>query len=75
MEELIKQLTQIRRGVDYENCTDLFTGGYLKSLDVIQIIAMLDEEYDVVVPPSQILPDNFNSAKAIYAMIQRLQEE
>ena len=74
MEELIKHLQKIKKNVDFENETKLFDDGLLDSFDVIQIITMLDDEYDVTVPPSQIMPDNFNSAAAIYDMIQRLSD-
>jgi len=74
MQELIEKLRKIKRGVDFENEKKLFDDGLLDSLDVIQIITMLDEEYDITVPPSQIMPDNFNSAEAIYAMMQRLED-
>ena len=74
MQELIEHLKKIKKGVDFENEKKLFDSGLLDSFDVIQIITMLDDEYDVTVPPSQIMPDNFNSAEAIYAMIQRLSD-
>ena len=35
---------------------------------------MIDEEYDVQIPPAQIVPENFNSAEAIYEMIKRLED-
>ena len=60
--------------MDFENETKLFDNGYLKSFDIIQIIALIDSEYDITVPPSQIIPDNFNSAKAMWEMIQRLDD-
>lgn len=75
MEELIKQLEAIKGGVDFAHETALVDGKKLNSFDIIQIIAMLDDEFDVSVPASQIIPANFNSAEAIYAMIQRLSED
>lgn len=75
MEQLIEKLRKIKRNVDFENETALFDGGFLDSFDVLQIIAMLDEEFDITVPPSQIIPDNFNSARAIWTMMQRLKDE
>ena len=65
----------IKRNVDFENETQLFDGGFLDSFDVIQIISMLDDDYDIVVPPSQIIPRNFNSAEAIWNMMQKLGNE
>ena len=75
MEELLEQLREIKKGVDWEHETALFDGGHLDSYDVIQIISLLDDEYDISVPPSQIIPANFNSAQAIYDMIQRLSDD
>jgi len=75
MEELLEQLKDIKKGVDWEHETALFDGGHLDSYDVIQIISLLDDEYDISVPPSQIIPANFNSVQAIYDMIQRLSDD
>ena len=75
MEELIAKLEEMKPEVDFRNETGLFDKRLLESFDVIQIIAMIDEEYDITVPPSQIMPQNFNSAAAIYDMIQRLGDE
>ena len=70
----MEQLKKIKRGVDFEHEKALFDDGLLKSFDVIQIIGMIDREYGITVPPSQIIPANFNSAEAILAMIERLED-
>lgn len=75
MEELIKQLQKIKSGVDFAHETHLVDNKLLKSFDIIQIIAMLAEEYDISVPAAQIMPGNFNSAQAIYDLIQRLGDD
>jgi len=72
MEELLELLADVRDDVDFESCDDLIDGKVLTSFDIIQIIAVIDDEFDVAVPATEIIPDNFNSAKAIYEMIQRL---
>ncbi|MCR4924217.1 MAG: acyl carrier protein [Lachnospiraceae bacterium] len=72
MEELIELLREVRDDVDFDNCTDLIDGEVLSSFDIIQIISVIDEEYDVSIPAAEIKPDNFNSAKALYDLIQRL---
>ncbi|MBQ9030180.1 MAG: acyl carrier protein [Parasporobacterium sp.] len=74
MEQFIANLKKIKRGVDFEKETSLIDDGLLKSFDVIQIIGMIDREYGIDVPPSQILPDNFNSARAMWDMMQRLED-
>ncbi len=75
MKEFIEQLKKIKKGVDFETETDLFDDGLLDSFDVLSIIGMLDKVYDVTVPPSQIIPENFNSAQAMWNMKLRLEEE
>ena len=73
MEELIELLKDVRDDVDFENTKDLIDGKILTSFDIIQIISTLDDEYDISIPASDIVPENFNSAEAIYALVQKLQ--
>ena len=75
IEEVIELLQDVEEDVDYETCTTLVDDRYLDSFDIISIINAIDEEFDVAVPAKDIVPDNFNSASAIHALILRLQEE
>lgn len=75
MERLIELLEDIDDGVDYENCTTLIDEGYLDSLGIISLVAEIEEEFDVQIPTVEIVPSNFNSAKSIWDLIVRLQEE
>ncbi|MBQ3932003.1 MAG: acyl carrier protein [Firmicutes bacterium] len=75
MEELMEILTGIRPDVDFENCTTLIDDKILDSFDIISIITELNSEMDVTVPADQIIPENFNSAKALWAMVEKLQDE
>lgn len=75
MEELIEILNEIESGVDYENCTTLIDDHYLDSLAIISLVAEIESEFDVQIPTVEIIPENFNSAKSIWELIVRLQEE
>ena len=75
MDRLIEILGDIQPDVDYENCTNLIDGHFLSSLDIISLIAELEDEYDITVPAVEIVPANFNSVEAMRKMIERLQEE
>ncbi len=72
MDKLLEILQDVRDDIDFETCTDLIDGKVLSSFDIIQIISVLDDEYDISIPATEIVPENFNSAKAIFDMIQRL---
>ncbi|MCR4594125.1 MAG: acyl carrier protein [Clostridiales bacterium] len=75
MEKLLEILSDIRPDVDFENCESLIDEHLLDSLSLISLIAELEDEYDITIPTVEIKPDNFNSAKRIYDMIERLQKE
>lgn len=75
MEKLIEILEDIQPGIDYETCEMLIDGHYLDSLSIISLIAELEDAFDISIPAVEIIPDNFNSAKRMMAMIERLQEE
>ena len=72
MDRLLELLKDIRDDVDFESCEDLIDGKVISSLDIIQIISAIDDEYDISIPASEIVPANFNSIKAIQALIDRL---
>jgi acyl carrier protein len=75
MEELIEVLSEIKDDVEFENVTNLIDGRYLDSLDILQIIAALNDEFDIAIPAAEIVPENFNSAAAMWDMVQRLMDE
>lgn len=72
MDQLIEILKDIRDDVDFENCEELIDGKILTSFDIIQLISDIDDVFDVSIPATEIKPENFNSAKAIYALIEKL---
>ena len=39
------------------------------------LITRIEEEFDVVIPAKDIVPANFNSAEALYALITRIGEQ
>ena len=47
----------------------------MTSFDVVSIAAELSETYGVELGAVDIVPENFNSARALFALIQRLEEE
>lgn len=75
MEQLLEILEDIQPDVDYETCEDLIDGHHLDSLSILSLIAELEEAFDITIPAVDIVPENFNSAKSMMAMIERLQEE
>lgn len=75
MNELIEILSELHDDVDFENTTGLVEDGILNSLDIVSLITEIADRFDVQIPAEEILPENFDSAEALWALIQRLDEE
>lgn len=58
-----------------DTCTTLIDNGVLSSLDIIQLIGALNDEFDLSIPATEIVPQNFNSVDAMVAMVKRLSDE
>ena len=74
MEKLMNILMEIDDSIDYEKEKALIGGRILDSFGVITLVSELEEAYDIDIEASEMTPDNFNSAEAIYKMVVRLQE-
>ena len=70
METLLKILAELRPDVDFEENKELVDSGELDSFDIVSLVGELCDEYDI-----EIVPENFNSVEAIWALVQRLQED
>lgn len=75
MEEIIEILNEIKPGVDYENETDLIGHGVLDSITMVTLVLQLGDAFDVDITPVDITPENFKTARTIYDMIKRLEDE
>ncbi len=75
MEALLNILQELHPEVDFETHESLIDDKILDSFDIITLISEINEEFDVKIPVDEIVPKNFNSAKALHALIERLQDE
>ena len=75
MEELYEVLDSLHLNADFRNERHLIDDGLLESLDIVIVVDALMCHYDVQITIEDIVPENFNSAEAIYALIQKLQDE
>ena len=74
MDELLEILQDIDDSVDYEKETALIDDHILDSFAIITLISEIEEAFDIEVAAAEMTPENFNSAAALWKMIQRLQE-
>ena len=75
MEQLMEILEGLRPDIDFENEKSLVTDRMLESFDIINLVSEIDDEFDVKIKPADLVPENFDSAEAMWGLIQRLQDE
>ncbi len=74
MEELLRILRELHPDVDFETCDNLIDGKILDSIDIVTLVAEIGGAFDVEIPAEELTPENFNSARALWDMIRRLDE-
>ena len=74
MDELLAILKDLHSEVDYDTCDTLIDDKILDSIDIVSLVAEISDTFDVAIPAEELLPENFNSAAALWELIQRLDE-
>ncbi len=74
MDELLELLEDIKPTVDFRTCTGLIDDGYLDSFDILSIVSELNDAFGIEISPVDIVPENFNSAQALWDMVERLKD-
>ena len=75
MDQILEILSGLHPEVDFETCTTLIDDRIIDSFDIVSIISDISDEFDITIPVEEIIPKNFNSAKALNALVERLIEE
>lgn len=74
MNELLTILRELHPDIDFETATGLVEDSVLTSLDIVTIVTEVADRLDVNIPAEEILPENFDSAAALWQLIRRLDE-
>ncbi len=75
MDKLMEILTDLHPEIDFETQDGLMDKAILDSMDIVHLVTEIGDEFDVTISAKDLLPENFNSAQAIFEMIERLEEE
>lgn len=75
MKKLLEILKTINPDIDFEGRTDLFESGDLDSMNIVMLASEINDEFDVTIKVTDIIPENFNSPEAMMDMINRLLED
>ena len=71
-EQVNNILKEVKPTKELADVQDIIEGGYLDSFERRSLIAQLGESFNIEIDVDEIVPENFNSADAIAAMVERL---
>lgn len=74
MNELISILSGIRQDIDFESEKNLIDDAWLDSVDILTIVTAISEHYNINIPITYIVPENFNSAENMLEMIHNIKK-
>lgn len=73
--EVIEILESMHPEVDYETEDGLIDKRIFDSFDVVNTVGELMDAFDIEITAEHMIPQNFNSAQAIFELVNRLEEE
>lgn len=74
MDKLIEILEGIKPGVDFASQTAIVDDGILDSMSIARLVGEIEDEFDVEFEVTDLVPENFNTVKAMMQMIERLED-
>ena len=75
MEELLEILNDLNPDIDYETEEKLIDNKLYDSFKIITLISAISDTFEIELGPEHLIPENFNSAGAMWEMIRRIQED
>ena len=75
MDVIMEILEEARPDVDFTKETRLIDDEILDSFDIISIVGELNDAFDIEINVNDLLPENFNSAEAIFELVEKLRQE
>lgn len=75
MDKILEILEELHSDIDFMKEDKLVDNKVLDSFDLVTLVTELSEAFDIEITAKDFIPENFNSVKAMYAMVERLMEE
>jgi acyl carrier protein len=71
MEKIYEFLKELHPEHDFTTNGGMIEDGILDSFDIISLVTMIEEEYDVLIDALEIVPENFSSVESITNVIRK----
>ena len=70
--EILEEVLEIK---NCESCDDFIEAGLLDSLDVMELVEALEDEYEIEISGRDIVPENFINVQAISELLKKYDVE
>lgn len=74
IEEIMNILAEVKPGLQVTPDEELVRTGLLDSVDIMSMVMALTEEWDLEISPLDLKEENFHTANAILALVNRLED-
>lgn len=74
-EAILEMLAELRPEFDFTDSDDFVMDGLLDSFDIISLISMIEEKYNIKIAGLDIVPENFSSVDSIEVLINKSKGE
>lgn len=71
MDKIYELLLEIRPEYDFKVNNGIIEEGVLDSFDLISLVTMVEEQFDIFIDALDIIPENFSSIEAIANVIRK----
>ncbi len=73
MDKIIEILEDLVPDEEFAGRTGLVDDGVLQSIVILNLISELDDEFEIDISVGDVVPENFDSVEAIWALVQKYQ--
>lgn len=74
-EQIIAILENMKPGVDFEKQTRMIEDHVLESMEILQLVSDLSDEFDIEITVMHIKPEHFQSVEAICDLVEQIMGE
>lgn len=71
MEKIYSMLEELRPEFDFRSSENYIEDGFLDSFDIVSLISMIEETYNISIDGLDVISENFETAESIEKLIRK----
>lgn len=73
-ERVLEILMEVNPSADFSISEDFIEDGLMDSFNVIELVSLIEREFDITISGLEVVPENFSSVEKIVDLINRTKE-